>query len=113
VNGAEVGGRVAPEERHHRDAFLEADLQALAHVPGEDEVDPEGPVGELADPAEKRADLLGLAPRDRQHPERAGVRHRRHKFRAGQVGDRGLDDGHVEVEEPGQRGVEHRGERTG
>ena len=88
-------------------------LRLLDRAPRE-EVDPEGPVGELADPPDDRAQVVRLGPGATERPERPGVRHRGDELGRRRPDHGRLQDRIADAEQLGRpRGAPaHRGETT-
>ncbi len=87
VRQGDIGGRVAPEQHHrrHLGGCRRPDLcrQVLLVVLADDQVEAEGPVGQLPGARDQRGDGVGGQAVGAEHPEAAGARDGRDQLRAG------------------------------
>ena len=109
-----------PQAGHdHRHALVEAHVDPAAHAVGElldlgaraadgreQDVHAEGPVGEIADPSNLRAQFGGRAVGGGQHAKPSGLGHRRHQGRARHEGHPGLAHRVADAEQIAERSVE-------
>ena len=104
----DVRRRVAPGEGEDRHPLLDAEFDLLGLGQGQDEVDAEGPVGQLPHAPDQLPQQRGRVDAEGDQAQAAGVADRRRQLGAGDVRSHGGgEDGHVEAQQVAQPGSEH------
>ena len=106
VHTGNVGGRVAPEERHHRHPFFDTDGYPLFAREMQEEVHPKRLVGQLSHAADCLTQQRRRVQLRLHDPQAAPVADGGHQFRATHVGThRGTQDGEFDTQEITESGV--------
>src|SRR5207253_7101648 len=108
VRRLDVGRRITPERREYGRALLDAGRNLLRRGERQDEVDAEGPVGQLPHTTDEPANERRRVGAERYDPETARVADRRHQLRARDGRPhRRRDDRQLDAQQVTQAGAEH------